>query len=266
MKKLTLSAASLLLVTLFTNTAFALDKNTVASVNGKNISQKQYEEHLKLLSSQAPQGKQAPINRQAVLNDLINKEILLQEAKKKKLDKDNQVKVQLEKIKNNLMVQVLLSKSPAAKAITDKELQEVYDQQIGKADPTEYKARHILVKDEAKAKELIAKLNDGADFEETAKNESTGPSGKNGGDLGWFSSAQMVPAFTEATAKLMKGTHSQEPVKTRFGFHIIKLEDSRIRELPKFEEVKEQIRPVIQNQRLQEYVMQLRSKAKIEVK
>jgi len=266
MNKLTLSAASLLLVTLFSSSAFALDKNTVASVNGKKISQKQYQEHLKLLSSQAPQGKKAPINRQAVLNDLINKEVLLQEAKKKKLDKDKKVKAQLAKIKKNLMVQALLSKSPAAKPVTEKEMKEVYDQQIGKADPTEYKARHILVKEEAKAKELIKQLNDGANFEETAKKESTGPSGKNGGDLGWFSSAQMVPAFSQATAKLMKGTHSQAPVKTRFGFHIIKLEDSRKRELPKYEDIKEQIRPVIQNKRLQEYVMKLRSKAKIEVK
>jgi peptidyl-prolyl cis-trans isomerase C len=266
MNKLTLSAASLLLATFFTSSAFALDKDTVAAVNGKKITQAQYQEHLKLLSSQNRQGNQAPINRQAVLNDLINKEILLQEAKKKKLDKDKKVTAQLKKVKENLMVQVLLSTSPAAKPITDKELQEVYDKQIKSADPTEYKARHILVKDEAKAKELIKKLNDGADFAETAKNESTGPSGKNGGDLGWFSPAQMVPAFSQATSKLLKGTHSQAPVKTRFGFHIIKLEDSRKRELPQFKDVKEQIRPAIQNKRLQEYVMQLRSKAKIEIK
>ena len=166
------------------------------------------------------------------------------------------------------MIQTLLSKSPAAKPVTDKELKEVYDKEIGNADPTEYKARHILVKDkdEAKAKELIKQLNDGANFEEIAKKESTGPSGKNGGDLGWFSSAQMVPAFSQATAKLIKGTHSQVPVKTRFGYHIIKLEDSRKRELPKFADVKDQIRPAIQNKRLQAYVVKLRSKAKIEIK
>ena len=266
MNKLTLSAASLLLATFFANSAFALDKDAVAAVNGKKITQKQYQDHLKLLSSQNRQGNQAPINRQAVLNDLINKEVLLQEAKKKKLDKDKKVKEQLRKLKENLMVQALLSKSPAAKPVTDKELQEVYDKQIKNADRSEYKARHILVKDEAKAKELIKKLNDGADFAETAKNESTGPSGKNGGDLGWFSPAQMVPAFSQATAKLMKGTHSQAPVKTRFGYHIIKLEDSRKRELPKFADVKEQIRPAIQNQRLQEYVVKLRNQAKIEIK
>ena len=114
MNKLSLSVASLLLAALFINPAFALDKSSVAAVNVKKITQKQYQEHLKLLASQAPQGKkQAPINRQAVLNDLINKEVLLQEAKKKNLHKDKTVKAQLEKIKNNLLIQSLISKSPA---------------------------------------------------------------------------------------------------------------------------------------------------------
>lgn len=265
MNKITLNAASILVATLLSNSVFALDKNTVASVNGTNITQKQYESHLKQRQAQA-KGKQAPISRQVILDELINREILVQEAKKLKLDKDKEVKAQLALLKNNLLIQALISKSPASKPVSDKELKEVYDQQIGNADATEYKARHILVKDEAAAKKLIKKLNDGANFEDVAKKESTGPSGKSGGDLGWFSSAQMVPEFSQATAKLKKGTHSQTPVKTRFGFHIIKLEDSRKRELPKFEDVKGQITPLIQNKRLQEYVMSLRSKAKIEIK
>ena len=268
MNKITLSAASILVATLLSNSAFALGKNSVAAVNGKNISQKQYESHLKQRQAlSAKQGKKsAPVNRQVILDELINREVLIQEAKKLKLDKNKKVKEQLEQLKANLLIQTLISKSPAAKPITDKELKEVYDSQIAGANPQEFKARHILVKDEAKAKELIKKLNDGANFEEVAKKESTGPSGKNGGDLGWFSPAQMVPAFSQATSKLKKGTHSQKPVKTRFGFHIIKLEDSRKRELPKFADVKNQITPLIQNKRLQEYVMKLRSKAKIEIK
>lgn len=268
MNKITLSVASIMLAALFTNSAFALGKNSVAAVNGKNITQKQYQNHLKQRQAQnAQQGKKAtPVNRQVILDELINREVLLQEAKKKKLHKDKKVKAQLEQLKNNLLIQALIAKSPAAKPVSEKELKEVYDKQIGGADPKEFKARHILVKEEAKAKKLIGELNDGANFEELAKKESTGPSGKNGGDLGWFSTAQMVPAFSKATAKLKKGTHSQKPVKTRFGFHIIKLEDSRKRELPKFEDVKSQIKPVIQNKRLQEYVVKLRSKAKIEIK
>ena len=266
MNKITLSAASILLASLLSNSAFALDKNTVASVNGKKITQKQYQDHLKQRQAQGSKGKQAPVSRQVVLDELINREILLQEAKRLKIDKDKKVKAQLELLKNNVLIQTLITKSPVSKPVTDKELKAVYDKQIGGADTKEYKARHILVKDEAKAKKLIKELNDGANFEDTAKKESTGPSGKNGGDLGWFAAAQMVPAFSQATSKLKNGTHSQEPVKTRFGFHIIKLEDSRKRALPKFEEVKDQIKPLIQNKRLQEYVMKLRNKAKIEIK
>ena len=267
MNRITLSAASILLAALLSNSAFALGKNSVAAVNGKNITQKQYQAHLKQRQAKNAKGKQAaPVSRQVILDELINREVLLQEAKKLKLHKNKKLKAQLELLKNNLLIQALIAQSPASKPISDKELKEIYDKQVGSADPKEYKARHILVKEEAKAKTLIKELNDGANFEEVAKKESTGPSGKNGGDLGWFSSAQMVPAFSQAAAKLKKGTHSQKPVKTRFGYHIIKLEDSRTRELPKFEDIKEQIKPVVQNKRLQEYVVKLRSKAKIEVK
>jgi peptidyl-prolyl cis-trans isomerase C len=265
MNKRTLSLASILLVTLVSNSAFALGKNVVAAVNGKKITQKQYQTHLKQRQAQIPNGQRTPVNRKIVLDELINREVLLQEAKRLKLHKDKKVLAQLKQQKDNLLIQALISRSPASKPVSDKDLKKVYDQQIGGADPKEYKARHILVKDEALAKKLIIKLNDGKDFEELAKKESTGPSGKTGGDLGWFSAARMVPAFSKATAKLKKGTHSQKPVKTKFGFHIIKLEDTRKRELPKFENVKNQIRPLVQNERLQKYVLKLRSKAKIEV-
>lgn len=267
MNKLIISAASILLITLSSGTASALDSKSVASVNGKKISQKQYQAHLKARQAQNQNGQQAaPVNRQVILDELINREVLLQEAKKLKLHKKKKIKAQIKQQKDNILIQALITRSPAAKPVADKELKKIYDKQIGGADPTEFKARHILVKDEAKAKELIEKLNDDENFEELAKKESTGPSGKNGGDLGWFSSAQMVPEFSKAAAKLKKGTHSQKPVKTQFGYHIIKLEDKRERELPKFQDVKDKIRPLVQNKRLQEYVMKLRSKAKIEIK
>ena len=266
MNKLTLSLASILLASLTSGSVFALDAKSVASVNGKKISQAEYKKFLKQVTAQAPKGQQGSVNRQVILDELINREVLLQESKKLKLHKDKKVLAVLQQQKDNFLIQTVISRSPAAKPVSEKEMKEVYDKQVGSADPKEFKARHILVKEEDKAKKLIEELNDGADFEETAKKESTGPSGKNGGDLGWFSAAQMVPAFSQATAELKKGTHSQKPVKTRFGFHIIKLEDSRKRELPKFEAVKEQIRTLIQKKRIQDYIVKLRSKAKIEVK
>jgi peptidyl-prolyl cis-trans isomerase C len=255
------------MVALLSQTAFALNADTVASVNGVNITQKEYEEHMKQrAAAQNQQGQQVPVDRKMVLDELINREILIQEAKKLKLDKDKAVVAQLANLKKNLLIQALITRSPAAKPVSEKELKEVYDQQIGQADPTEYNTRHILMKDEASARKVIEKLNDGANFEELAKSESTDPTGKEGGDLGWLSTPRMPPEFYNAISTMKKGTHSQAPVKTQFGWHIIKLDDSRKRELPKFEDVKNQITPLIQNQRLKEYVLQLRSKAKIEIK
>jgi len=269
MNKLALSVASILLATLFTHSAFALDSKSVAAVNGKKISQKQYETLLRQVQAKAQQGKQgkqAPINRQVILDELINREVLFQEAKKKKLDKDKQVLAILKQQKRNLLIQKLLSDSPAAKPVSEKELKAFYNKQVAASDSKEYKLRHILLKDEATAKKLIKKLNDGANFEELAKNESKDPSGKNGGDLGWLAAAQMPPVLANSVIKLKKGTLTQEPVKLGADFHIIKLDDSRKRETPKFEDTKEQINGIIQRQRVNQYIIKLRNKAKIEVK
>lgn len=266
MNKLALSVASILLATLFTHSAFALDSKSVAAVNGKKISQKQYETLLRQVQAKTQQGKQAPINRQVILDELINREILFQEAKKKKLDKDKQVLAILKQQKRNLLIQKLLSDSPAAKPISEKELKAFYNKQVAASDAKEYKLRHILLKDEATAKKLIKKLNDGANFEELAKNESKDPSGKNGGDLGWLAAVQMSPALADVVKKLKKGTLTQKPVKLGDDFHIFKLEDSRKREAPKFEDTKKQISSIIQRQRVQKYITKLRNKAKIEIK
>jgi len=266
MNKFTLTVASFLMATLFASSAYALDSKSVAAVNGKKITQKQYQAHLKQLQARNSQGKQAPVSRQMVLDELINREVLLQQAKKLKLHKDKKIAALIEQQKNNILIQALLSKSPAAKPVKEKELKAFYDKEIAGSDPKEYKARQIQVKDEAKAKELIKKLNDGANFEEVAKTESIGASAKDGGDLGWFASEAMPPAFGKAIKKQKQGTHSQKPVKTQFGYHIIKLEGSRERQMKKYDDIKNQIQQLIQSQRLKEYVVKLRNKAKIEVK
>ena len=266
MNKFTLSIASFLIATLSAGSVYALDSKSVAAVNGKKISQKQYQAHLKQLQARNPKGKQAPINRQIILDELINREVLLQQAKKQKLHKDKKIAALIEQQKNNLLIQALLARSPAAKAVEEKELKAFYDKEISGSDPKEYKARQIQVKDEVKAKELIKKLNDGANFEEIAKVESIGASAKDGGDLGWFASEAMPTAFAKAIKKQKQGTHSQKPIKTQFGFHIVKLEGSRKRQMKKYDDVKNQIQQLIQSQRLKEYVIKLRNKAKIEVK
>lgn len=263
MNKPIIYSAALLISMLSAGAAQAAD--AVATVNGKPISQQSYEDYLKQRMAQNPNA-QLQNNRTAVINELVNRELLYQEAQKMGLHKDKQILEQIEQQRINLLIQAALSRSPVAKPITEEDLKKEYDSKIANANVQEYKARHILVKEEAKAKELIKQLQGGADFAELAKKESIGPSAKSGGDLGWFNPGQMVPPFSQAVQAMKKGSFSDKPVQTQFGWHVIKLEDSRKLEAPSFDSVKNQIGSFIQNQRLQEYISTLRDKAKIEIK
>jgi peptidyl-prolyl cis-trans isomerase C len=144
-------------------------------------------------------------------------------------------------------------------------MQEIYQSQIVAPASNEYRARHILVDTMETAKTVIEELNKGANFEELAKTRSTGPSASQGGDLGWFSPNQMAKNFSDAVEKLKPGEYSKRPVKTRFGWHIIKLEQAREVEPPAFESVQEQILKVAQNKIINDYIESLRGAAKIEI-
>lgn len=149
--------------------------------------------------------------------------------------------------------------------ITDEAAQQLYDERIGSAQgEPEVRARHILVETEDEAKAVIQKLNDGADFAELAKEESTGPSASNGGDLGFFSKEQMVTPFAEAAFAMETGEIS-EPVKSRFGWHVIKVEEKRDREPPKFADVKERLKSSLIRQQLQSRMAELRGAANVEI-
>jgi len=149
--------------------------------------------------------------------------------------------------------------------ITDEAAQKLYDERIGSAAPEpEVRARHILVETEDAAKAVIQELNDGADFAELAKEKSTGPSASNGGDLGFFAKEQMVTPFAEAAFKMDAGEIS-EPVKTRFGWHVIKVEEKRDREPPKFADVKERLKSSLIRQQLQSRMSDLRGAANVEI-
>jgi peptidyl-prolyl cis-trans isomerase C len=149
--------------------------------------------------------------------------------------------------------------------ITDEAAQQLYDERIGSAQgEPEVRARHILVETEDEAKAVIQKLNDGADFAELAEEESTGPSASNGGDLGFFSKEQMVTPFAEAAFAMETGEIS-EPVKSRFGWHVIKVEDKRDREPPKFADVKERLKSSLIRQQLQSRMAELRGAANVEI-
>ncbi|MDB5846890.1 MAG: peptidylprolyl isomerase, partial [Rhodoferax sp.] len=149
--------------------------------------------------------------------------------------------------------------------ITDADLQAEYDKYVAANSGKEYKVHHILVEKEDQAKAIIASLKKGGKFEEIAKKQSKDPgSGANGGDLDWAAPGSYVKEFTEALVALKKGQTTDVPVKTQFGYHVIRLDDERTAQLPKFEEVKPQIAQQMQQQKLAAFQQELRTKAKVE--
>ncbi|MDI1232639.1 MAG: peptidylprolyl isomerase, partial [Methylobacter sp.] len=165
-----------------------------------------------------------------------------------------------------LLTQANLQNFIKANPVTDAEVKAEYDSKIAAEKGTEFKARHILVKTEAEAKKLITELGKGADFAKLAnKNSLDAKESQNGGDLGWFSAAQMVVPFSEAVAALEKGKYTKEPVKTQFGFHVILKEDSRPVTPPPLEAVKEQLTPFLQRKKVQDMIETLRKQAKVEI-
>jgi len=245
-------------------TGFAADE-PVAVVNGKPITLKTYEFFLRQLQAERPNANLAG-NRQLVINELVNRELIYQDAVKKKLDKDPEVAFALEQLRKNTMIQANVGKVANGVDVSDAKLKKEYDEKIVPADISEYKARHILLKTEADAKAVIKELDGGAVFSDVAKAKSTGPTGPEGGDLGWFKAGQMVPPFAQALAKMKKGTYSKQPVQTQFGWHVILLEDTRKATPPKFEDVKPQLANMMRGQQVNAYIENLRKNAMVNIK
>jgi peptidyl-prolyl cis-trans isomerase C len=233
----------------------------VATVNGTPITEAVLDLYEEQMQGHRPG---PPIDRQTILEEVISLELASQAGSKEGLDKNTRTELQIDQQRRAVVATAAIQKFLETHPITDEELQKLYDEQVPKGN--EYKARHILVDDEEQAKKLIAELDKGADFSELAKKNSTGPSGKSGGELGWFSPKQMVAPFSDAVAKLEKGHYTKEPVKTQFGWHIIILDDVRESTPPSFEQVKPQLQAFVQKQRVQEYINGLRQGAKIDIK
>lgn len=238
-------------------TAYA---GVLATVNGKDITQQQYDSYMQ----ENPQSLQ--LGKERALNELISRELVYQDALKKGLDKDKDMLAKLETIRLNLLLGAALENAVSKQAITDKELKQMYDERIADFKVQEYKARHILLASKEEAEKVITELDMGGDFAELAKKKSTDPAGKNGGDLGWFAPQQMVPEFGQAVSQMKKGSYTKSPVQTQFGWHVIKMEDTRSATPPKFEEVKPQLKKIAEQKRAGEYLESLKTKAKIEIK
>ena len=240
-----------------------LKEDAMAVVNGQYISKVALATLTEEVSKQA-RGQKIP--KEKLIDELIKRELLVQEAQNKHLDQTPETLQRLAMMRSSLLSQLAVEDYIKANPVTDVDLKTEYDKQIANTGAgTEFKARHILVKEEPEAIAIIAELDKGADFAKLAKTKSTGPSGKTGGDLGWFGAKQMVPEFSAAVAGLEKGSYTKTPVKTQFGWHIIILEDTRVPTPPPFEAIKSQLEPMVQRQKVTNYLDSLRKGAQVEV-
>lgn len=247
-----------------TTAAPAVSKaDAIAEVNGQYIPKSALDTLEKEIAERA-HGQTFP--KEKLVEELVQRELLIQDAQQKQLDKSPEFIAQLDAAKNALLTQASLQNFIKANPVTDEELKAEYDSKVAAEKGLEFKARHILVKTEDEAKKLIAELDKGADFAKLANKHSLdAKESQNGGDLGWFSPAQMVAPFSEAVAALEKGKYTKEPVKTQFGYHVILKEDSRPITPPPLEAVKEQLAPFMQRKKVQGMIESLRKQAKVEI-
>ena len=235
----------------------------VAIVNGKAVPKTR----LDALATQIERaGRPVTPEMQGQLRDeVIAREIFMQEADKQGLAQTDDFRNQMELARQSILIRELFSDFQKKNPVTDAEMKAEYDKFVAANSGKEYKARHILVEKEDQAKAILASLKKGGKFEDIAKKQSKDPgSGANGGDLDWANPEGYVPEFSQALTKLNKGQTVDAPVKTQFGWHIIRLDDVRTPQLPPFDQVKPQLQQQMVQQKLGKYQEELRAKAKIE--
>ena len=243
------------------------DAAPVAVVDGTPISHSVFDFYVKSLTGGKETATQLTAEQKnQVLDELISMQLMADQGLKDGVDKDPQIAAQLQMTRLRLVADAESQKYLKGKEPTDQEMHTEYDSAIASMDKTEYHARHILVASKELADQLTMKIKAGANFEELAKTQSIDGSKTSGGDLGWFSAARMVKPFADAVKGLKKGEVTAQPVQTQFGWHIIKLEETRTITPPPFDQVKEQISNRVEQKKLQAYVDQLKKTAKIDKK
>lgn len=239
----------------------AKENPTVAIVNGEEIKRSDVMDIMKELPPNMPVSAEQIFPM--LIDQMITDRLLKAEVAKAKLENDPEVKTRLEDAHEQILKTVYLERKVKS-GVSDKEVKAEYaklKKELG--DKQEMRARHILVESKDKAVELIKQLDAGGDFAALAQEHSKDPGAKNGGDLGYFTKEEMVPEFSSAAFALKKGSYSKEPVKTQFGWHVVKAEDLRKREAPKLEEVEDQIKNKLGQKVLEQYVQNLRKTAEI---
>jgi peptidyl-prolyl cis-trans isomerase C len=230
----------------------------VATVDGTPISRVSYDDYLKSLLRGKPLSDVTAEEKNQVLDQMINMQLIAAQAEKDGLPKDPEVATRIALLRTQILADAGAQKYVKNNEPSDQELHAAYD---AATDKTEYHASHILVPTKEKAEQLIKKIKAGAKFEDIAKAESTDNSKANGGDLGWFTTARMVKPFGDAVKTLKKGEFTTNAVQTQYGWHIIKLEDTR--DAP-FDQMKAQLTNGLMQKKFQEYIESLKKVAKIE--
>ena len=237
----------------------------ITLVNGKPVPKARVEQ---LLQQAARGGQQITPEMQAQARDqVVLREIFVQEATKRGLAAKPDFAAQMELARQSILIRELFEDYRKKNPATDEAAKVEYDKFKAQSSGTEYRASHILVEKEDEAKALITQIKGGAKFEDLAKKHSKDPgSGENGGDLDFAKPDSYVPEFSAALTKLKKGELTPEPVKSQFGYHIIRLDDTREASFPSFDEVKGQIKQRMEQVTMQRYQEELRSKAKTDYK
>ena len=255
-------------VTLAAPSVFA---QNIAIVNGKAVPKARADAMIdQILKNQQPgqpPQTRTPDLEQKVKDEIVMREIFIQEAERRGLNTSPDYKTQMEFARQSILIRSLFQDFEAKNQMSEAEARAEYDKIKAANGAKELRARHILVEGEDEAKSLLAKIKGGAKFEELAKKNSKDPgSAENGGDLDWANPSNYVPEFSQALLKLKKGEVTSAPVKSQFGWHIIKLEDERTAQFPEFDEVKAQIIQRGTQANLVKFRDDLKNKAKTDYK
>jgi peptidyl-prolyl cis-trans isomerase C len=245
-----------------TTLSIGVAAQNIAIVNGKAVPTTRVEA---LKQQVARSGRPITPDVEAqIKEEVIAREIFMQEAQKRSLDATDEYKAQIELARQTILIRELFADFQKTNAVTDADVQAEYDKFVAANGGKEYRARHILVDTKEQAEAILASLKKGGKFEDIAKKQSKDPgSGANGGDLDWAAAGNYVKEFSDAMVALAKGQVSG-PVQSQFGFHIIRLDDVREAQLPSLEDVKPQIAQQLQQQRLAAFQQEMRAKAKVE--
>lgn len=246
------------------------DSKVLATVNGEKITEKAYEHYLQLRQPQHPPAADKEKEKRAVLDEMTDRILLTQHATRNKLDQDPEIYLLLKRVQENILVQAAIRKTLKDSPITEADLKKRFQEEAEKTHKTEYRVRHILVPTEADAARIIKQLQTGAGFAALARQKSVDTeTGKNGGDLGWINQGMVLPELFNAVIAARKGAVVAAPVKTDYGWHVLRVDDARPLQIPTFEQfmtdrtARGNLDRKMQDERINALLTELKAKAKI---